>query len=161
METGSQDTGSEPGLARPERTGERGAREPEIDAVLHQIGIPHRLLHAVRRELARTTELTGQRLAHAPAVPGANERPKQLRDEQAVHGVAWINRRDEVKLLIANRPDQRGHPFRRKAGDLGVEHDDGAGAEQVRHREDSAEGVCLAGHPVVRRADAVRRAQVV
>ena len=40
-------------------------------------------------------------------------------------------------------------------GDIGVEHDDGAGTEQVRHCKDSAKSVRLAGHPVVRRADAV------
>ena len=118
-----------------------------------------RLLEAPRRETPRAAELAGEGLREREAVRGAEERPHDLGDEGAVEGMARVGGRDEVGVAGESRTREGHHRLRGHARDLGVEDDDRPRLEQIGGGEDGAQRGGLPGHPVVRRADAVSRAQ--
>ena len=110
-------------------------------------------------ESSRAAELAAGGLAHLAAVGAADERPDDLAHERSVEAVARVERHDVVDLLPEGRTHQRRHPFRRRVGDVGLDHRHRLGLQQVGGGEERAQRAGLSRDPVVRGADAVRGSQ--
>ena len=82
----------------------------------------------------------------------ADERAREGGQEQVAHGpivaAAGVRSQDDVPLPVEHRPGQALDPVIGRGGDVGLEHEQSAGADPAGHHARRAQGEVSPRHPV-------------
>ena len=148
-----------PDLANGEPLGRGFGAQPQIDGEPGRFVVPDVLLEAVRREASRAPELGAERLVETDGVQRTHQRPHELRDEDAVARMTTIPRREELDIRSRDRRNQLGDALRGRGWSARIDDDEHLGLRQLRRSEDRAQCRVLPRQSVIRREDAMQRAQ--
>ena len=120
---------------------------------------PDVLLETVRCKTSRASELGAERLVEADAVKGAHQRTYELRDENAVARMPSITRCQELDVSAGDWADKLGYALDGGCGAAGIDDDDHLRLDQLSCGKDGTQGRVLSRQAVIRRDDAMERAQ--
>ena len=113
----------------------------------------------MRRKTSRAGELGAERLIERDAVKGAHQRAYELGDEDAVARMPSIARRQELDVGASDRADKLGHALGGGRRAAGIDDDDHLRLDQLSRGKDGTQGRVLPRQAVIRRDDAMERAQ--